>query len=104
MIKNNKPEETEYQKALWCRIRELPYPHAIAIFGGACLACKETCNLDKFITVYLNQVAINAAFFKFELGVTKALNMFCHLCLVDPMLIEAYLGIKFEEVAKHYEG
>ena len=26
------------------------------------------------------------------------IKTFCHICLIDPMLVEAYLGMRFEEV------
>ena len=37
-------------------------------------------------------------------GCAEAMRRFCHICNVDPGLIEAYLGIRMEEVAEHIKG
>ena len=82
------------------------YNHFIPIFGGAYHAVEyvqpETMDLHKFVR-YLANVPSNAKFYGWEKGVEDALNTFCHLCMIDPMLIELYLNTKFSEIAKHYE-
>lgn len=79
------------------------HDNAIAVFGSALLAYEythgEKLDLNEFI-MFLPQVVNNAKFFRWHEGVEKALNRFCHICLVDPKLIEAYLGMRFKEVAK----
>lgn len=79
------------------------YPNAIPVFGGA-LGAYEYINCDhpdfgKFVGC-LPTVVSNAKFYKWHEGVIGALRRFCRLCLVDPALIEAYLGITFEELCK----
>ena len=84
----------------------LKMENGVAVLGGAYHAydCMNSENIDihKFCE-YLLSCVQPAIYFGFEGGIKNALNTFCHLCLVDPMLIEAYLGIRFEEVAKHYD-
>ena len=78
---------------------------ASVVLGGATFAIQyvhgDTMDIDTFITVCLPHVVRNARFFGWPEGPVDALNRFCHICLVDPKLIEAYLGITFEEVVKH---
>ena len=31
----------------------------------------------------------------------QAMRTFCKLAMVDPALVEVYIGMKFEEVSKH---
>lgn len=77
---------------------------AVAVLGGAQFAIEyvhnDTMNIDEFV-LCLPYVARNAKFFHWPEGPVDALNRFCHICLVDPKLIEAYLGVTFEEVVKH---
>lgn len=77
------------------------YKNAVPIFGGAPLAYaeihQEVPNFDGFIR-YLAHVIDEAKFRKWHDGVAGALKTFCHLCLVDPALIEAYLGRRFEQI------
>ena len=79
------------------------YPHTISVLGGAYFAYDYAKNGDIATFVgYLPHVAQSAKFFRWHNGVAGALRQFCHLCLVDPALIEAYLGTTFNEIAQHY--
>ena len=74
---------------------------AIPIFGGALWAYEyaKVGDLANFVN-YLPHVVSEAKFRHWHEGIDGALRRFCHICLVDPMLIEVYLGIRFEEVCK----
>lgn len=75
------------------------YPNAIPVFGGALWAYEyaEKGDIKSFVK-YLPNVISEAKFRKWHEGIAGALRRFCRICLVDPMLIEAYLGIRFEEL------
>ena len=77
------------------------YPNAIPVFGGAAIAYnyihQPVPDFEGFIQ-YLSFVIDEADFRKWHEGVVGACRTFCHLCLVDPMLVEAYLGMKFEQL------
>ena len=77
------------------------HDNAIAVFGIAQCALQyaqgSTLNLDEFIK-FLPYVARDAKFFRWHEGVVGALHRFCHICLVDPKLIEVYLGMSFKEL------
>lgn len=81
------------------------YPNAIPVFGGAAFAYNcihaETPDFERFIE-YLFAAVDFAHIRKWHEGLAGACRTFCHLCLVDPMLIEAYLGFRFERVAETY--
>lgn len=79
------------------------YPNAIAVLSGAYFAqaSAEQGDLSTFVE-FLPHVAQSAIMFEWHNGVAGALRQFCHLCLVDPALIEVYLGTTFNEIAKHY--
>ena len=70
------------------------YHNAIPIFGSALQAYEYNPDLDKFVAK-LPDVAISAKFYGWYEGVVGALYRFCHLCLIDPALIEAYIGMSF---------
>lgn len=79
------------------------YPNAIPVFGGA-LGAYDYINCDnpdfhKF-AMCLSSVAHNATFFHWHEGVVGALRRFCHLCLVDPDLVELYLGMSLAELCE----
>lgn len=77
------------------------YPNAIAIFGGA-LSAYNYVNCDnpdfKQFALYLPNVINNSKLYQWHEGVIGALRRFCRLCLVDPYLVELYIGMLFEEV------
>lgn len=74
------------------------YPNAIPIFGGALWVYHDN-NFDsqRFISG-LSHIAENAEFFKWHEGVAGALRRYCHICMVDPMIVEVELGATFEEL------
>lgn len=72
------------------------YDNALGVFGGAYFA--SGVDIATFCE-FLPGVVRNAKFFQWHEGVAGALRRFCRLCLVDPALVEAYLGMKFEEVS-----
>lgn len=75
------------------------YDNALGVFGGAYFASSIAENGDiATFCEFLPGVVRNAKFFQWHEGVAGALRRFCRLCLVDPALVEAYLGMKFEEV------
>lgn len=77
------------------------YPNTIPVFGGALWAYEYAKKSDiKTFVTYLPHVISEAKFRGWHEGAVGALRRFCRICLVDPMLIEAYLGIKFEELIK----
>ena len=84
-------------------IEELDDKHsnAIPIFCGAISAyeCAERGDIDGFVK-HLPHVVCEAKFRNWHEGIVGALNRFCRMCFIDPMLIEAYLGMRFEELIK----
>ena len=95
-----------YDKSVYNAIVALNEEHnnAIAVFGGAlsayeCINSDEP-NIEKFVA-YLPSIASNAKFYKWHEGIVGALHRFCHLCLIDPYLIELYLGMSLDELCTH---
>lgn len=76
------------------------YSNAIPVLGGALFAYDHTDNFAEFVR-YFPTVIYNAKFFNWHDTPANALRTFCHICLVDPMLIEVYLGITFEELTNN---
>lgn len=70
-------------------------PNTIAIFGGAIWVT----DIDELLE-FLPAVVRNAKIYKWEKGLANACRTFCHLCFIDPMLVEAYIGMKFEQLLK----
>lgn len=77
------------------------HENAIPIFGSAHHAVKVTDNLPEFIS-YLECVIHGVLFYGWHETIARAMRRFCHLCLVDPALVEAYLGMTFEQIARRY--
>lgn len=77
------------------------YHNAIPVFGGALWAYNyvsgNNIDIKKFVS-YLPGVITSSRFFQWHEGEVGALRRFCRICLVDPNLIEAYLGITFKEL------
>lgn len=80
-----------------------PGEHVIAIFGGAIWEDTHNINLEQF-SKHLVQLAHNAVFFKWHKGIVDAMRTYCHLCYIDPALIECYWGQYFDEFAKLIEA
>lgn len=94
----------DYKEHIYDQLMKMP--NGVPVLGGAYHAydCMNSDNVDiQRFCEYLLSCVQSAIFFEFDGGIENALNTFCHLCLVDPMLIEAYLGIRFTDIAKHYE-
>ena len=73
---------------------ENKHRYAIAIFGGAVFVKTIDDVIDK-----LSYVITMSKFYRWHESAAKACRTFCHLCLIDPALVEAYLGMTFEEIA-----
>ena len=71
------------------------YSNAIPVFSGALSAVRyvncDHPNFDKF-TSMLYDVAESAEFYNWHEGALGAVYTFCHLCYVDPALLEMYIG------------
>lgn len=80
---------------------EQTYRHAIAVLGGACYAATAIAegDMDEFVG-YMKNVPASAKFRGVD--VADALEKFCDICLVDPKLIETYIGMTFAEIAAIY--
>jgi hypothetical protein len=87
------------QKTIDSAIMALHSKHgnAIAIFGGAYHAVKHNNDMGKFVE-YLPHVAQSAEFYHWHEGKLGAVRRFCHLCYVDPMIVELYLGVRLSEL------
>ena len=75
------------------------HPNAIPIFGGALWVGSS--DIDGIID-YLPTIIHNAQFWKWHGGLADACRQFCHCLFVDPMLIEACIGMKFEKLTEGY--
>jgi hypothetical protein len=77
------------------------YDNAVAVMGGAYWAAQEVHNdapdFAKFVE-YLSNMIHDLKFFGWHEPIPKAMRTFCHLAMVDPALVEVYIGMKFEEV------
>ena len=99
---------TWYDKGVHHAISTLSekYSNAVPVFGGALGAYNcinaDTVDIDGFMS-HLISVIPNAKFFNWHEGVVGALRRFCRLCLVDPALIECYIGMSFEQLCEEHE-
>lgn len=74
------------------------HSNAIAVFGSALSASQYvTTDFDKFVS-FIPTVIEDAEFFKWHEGIIGAINRFCHICFVDPALVEAYIGMSFMQL------
>ena len=79
------------------------YSNAIPVFGGA-LGAYNSINCDKpdfskFVS-YFPDLIHSAKFYNWHEGALGAVRRFCHLCFVDPYLVEVYLGISLAELVE----
>ena len=94
-----------YNQGVYNAITALADKHdnAIPIFGGALGAYKhincDNPNYKQFVKCLINAID-DAQFYKWHEGTIGAARRFCRLCLVDPALIELYIGTSFEELCK----
>lgn len=80
------------------------FDNAIPVFGGALWAYKsvasnDNINFKEFIS-YIPTVISNAKFYHWHEGAVGAVRRFCRLCLVDPALVECYIGMSLEELVR----
>lgn len=73
------------------------HSNAIPIFGGAIFM--EGADINK-ISTYLPSIIRSAEFFKWHDTLANACRTFCHCLFVDPMLVEVYIGMKFEDLVE----
>ena len=86
-----------------------PNEHVIAIFGGAIYDAEKIDNgvfdFEEFAYHALT-AARNACFYRWHGDVLNAIKTYCHICFVDPALLEAYLGTRLNvianEIKEHY--
>jgi hypothetical protein len=71
------------------------YDNAIPIFGGALWVHDK--GFDAIVD-YLPKVVENARFFGWHAGIADAIRTYLHICNIDPMLVEAYLGVRFSQL------
>lgn len=71
------------------------YGNAIPIFGGAIFVH----NIEGIVRS-LPHIIHSAKFFGWHDTLAGACRTFCSLCFTDYMLVEAYIGIRFEELCK----
>ena len=68
--------------------------NAIPIFGGALHIDGD---LGKLVAC-IPSIIHDAKFFKWHEDMPTTIRRFCHLCFVDPALVEAYIGMTFEQL------
>ena len=75
------------------------HPHAVAIFRGSMWVYDEedNFNFERFIKS-LAEVPVDAKIYNWHDTPANAMRTFCHICMVDPVTIEVYMGKKFEEI------
>lgn len=71
------------------------HDRAIPIFGGALWI--DPTDIDAIIN-YLPTIIHNAKFWNWHGGLADACRTFCYCLFVDPTLIEACIGMKFEQL------
>ena len=72
------------------------YPNVIPIFGGA-YHCDGS--IESIISG-IPHVVRTAKIFHWHESPADAIRTFCHLCLVDPALVECYIGMTFEKLVE----
>lgn len=98
--------EKSIENAIYELKKQYPNERVIPIFCGAIyigeLMDKNEFNLDTFAKSVID-VAQNACFWHWHTGCLSAMRTYCHLCYVDPMLLEAYLQERLETIAIRVE-
>lgn len=78
-------------------VLDAKYPNTIPIFGGALWVYHENdLDLECFLSG-IPHVVHSAKFFNWHGGVVDAVRTYCHICMVDPMLVEVALGVRLED-------
>ena len=81
--------------------------NALEVLGGAALAYRdmhedgEGRDITKIIP-HLDRCMRMAFSVGWYAGVAEAMRAFCNLCMVDPALVEALLGHRFEQIVTMY--
>ena len=73
------------------------YPNAIPIFGGAIWI--DPADTDRIIN-HLPSIIQSAKMWNWHGGLADACRQFCHCLFIDPMLIEACIGMTFEKLTE----
>lgn len=98
---NNSNDFIWYDQSVYDSIMALDseYNNAIPIFGGTLGAFNalEVGDIDRFEALMTNAVD-NAKFYKWHESSADVARRFCTICRIDPALIEAGFGMRFEEV------
>jgi hypothetical protein len=80
---------------------EAQHENSIAVMSGAYFAAQEVHkdkpDFEAFLS-FMDGMLSHAKFFKWHESLPQACRTFCHLAMVDPMLVETYIGMKFEDV------
>ena len=78
-------------------IEELAKEHsnAIPVFVYALGVATIDNLIDK-----LPDVIKSAKFYKWHEGIADTCKRFCHICMVDPALVEVYIGMRFTTLEK----
>lgn len=79
-------------------VLDAKYHNAIPIFGGAIWVYHNNDFDSQRFIAGLSHIIHSAEFFKWHEGVLGALRRYCHICMVDPLIVEVELGMKFEEL------
>ena len=90
-------DNSGYRQAIIEKVESLD--NGPAIFGGTLWAYQyvEDNDLHSFCKM-LSDVVFNVQFYRSKYGIAQAMRIFCNICLVDPMLIEAYLDTSFNDI------
>ena len=84
-------QPTATQRAIEALAEE--YSNAIPVFGRALWVH----DLEALVAS-LPSVISGARFFDWHAGAVDACRTFCHLCFIDPALVECYIGMTFEQL------
>lgn len=71
------------------------YPRAYLVFVGATVVNGEIARLVEQIPGVIR----NASLYDWHESIVDTLRRFCHLCSIDPSLVEVYIGQTFESMA-----
>jgi hypothetical protein len=85
------PEVSATQKAIEALNEK--YSNAIPIFGGALWVH----DIEDVINSFPHIVS-EVKFRGWHEGLAGAFRTFCHLCFIDPMLVEISIGMRFEQL------
>lgn len=76
------------------------YPKAIPVFSRALWVYHgNDFDSERFVNALL-EVAEDAKFYNWHESPADAMRRFCHICMMDPVSIEAAMGVKFEALCK----